>query len=458
MTDKAFQRTPVYALEKPASGDIDQGFTQIDFTVREKLWQQIGKPQSGGFFRGGLQPVVTSPLSLGILLKAGLAFQYNATDLPLGLNGGGPGGAQAGLDDPHPYKPIVLTADLTVVVPTAPGANSRIDLIEVAYTRSLNNLQARQFLNTSTDSFSPANVAKTLDPTVDSTLAYYAAAATPTTALAYKSGVVAGSPVAPAVDAGYMAVAYITVGTNVTQIVAANISDQRCLLALGMYLGRQIFTATGTYTPTPNTRAVHVRMIAGGGAGGGAATTISAQASAGAGGSSGQYQELNITGANAPQGGGTIPITGGAVVIGAGGTGVAGTIGNNGNDTTVVINGTTYDAAGGDGAGTVASLTPPQAIYGSVPLSNVAGADFYYANQGQPGVTLASTAAIGGAGASSPFGSGGSGISTTTTTAGVNAASSGYGAGGGGGANAASQSQKAGGNGSNGLLIIDEYI
>lgn len=454
MTDKAFQRTPVYALEKPASGDIDQGFTQVDFSIRELLWRKLASQQAGGFVRGGLAPQPTGPATLAVLLKAGLAFGYSATDTPSAING------QAGLDDPHPFKPIALTADLTVAVPTAPTSNSRIDLIEVSYCRNLNNSQSRQFLNATTDSFSPSNVPKTLDPTVDATLQYIAAAGSlPAGAagLVYRSGVVSGSPVAPTVDTGFMAIAYITVGTSVTTISAANISDQRALLLLGMFLGRQIFTASGTYTPTPNTRQVRVRMVAGGGAGGGAPATGASQASVGGGGSSGMYGELNLTGAVAPQGGGTIAITGGAVTIGTGGTGVSGTIGNNGSDTIIVINGTTYDVAGGDGSGVVGPGTPPSAVTGAIPVVSVPGSDFVFPEAGLPGFALSSACVVSGTGGANPFGIGGQGrVITSGNAAGANA-SQGYGGGGGGGGACASAAATAGGTGGNGLVIIDEY-
>jgi hypothetical protein len=449
MTDKAYQRTPVYALEKPLSGDIDQSVTQLDLTIRENLWREHGAPTTGMFMRNGFQPSATSPASMSVNLAPGLAFQYNGTDVPLSING------QSGLDDPHPFKPVVLSTLLNVVVPTAPGTNSRIDLIEVQYTRALDNLQSRQFLNTTTDSFSPSNVAKTLDPIVDTTLAYYAAAATPTTALAYKQGVPGASPSAPAVDTGYMAIAYIVVGTNVTTIVAANITDQRALMPLGKYLGRQVFSATGTYTPTPGARQVKVRMVGGGGGGGPGAATGASQASIGSGGQSGQYAEWTLLGATAPQGAGTIPITGGTVTVGA-----AGASSGNGGTTSAVVNGTTYSVGGGNagvgqgpGSPTLGANTNPN-------VTAVANSpDLVTWGDGSPGFAFGSsfgsfTEGSGGNGGSSPFGAGGAGGQSGGA---AGAAAMGFGGGGGGAFNSASATAILGGAGTAGLVIIDEW-
>jgi hypothetical protein len=118
-------------------------------------------------------------------------------------------------------------------------------LIEVRYNRDTNNPQSRNFLNPGTNAFAPANVDKTLDFNVDGTLAYYAAAAVPTTALAYKSGVAAVSPVAPATDTGYMALAHITVATGVLTIVAANIAVVRSVVNGGLYLGEDVTKSRG---------------------------------------------------------------------------------------------------------------------------------------------------------------------------------------------------------------------
>lgn len=229
MANNPYNRTPLYPLEKPLCDEVNQGFSQVDRSIRDTLFALLNGRQ--GFLKDGFLVSQSSPAALSVLLKAGVGFQDAAADVPSAIDG------VVGLDDLSRYKPIILGADLTVAVPTPPGADSRIDLLEVRYNRNTNNPQSRNFLNPATNAFAPANVDKTLDFNVDGTLAYYAAAAVPTTALAYKSGVAAGSPVAPAVDTGYMALARITVAAGVVTIVTANIEVARAVVDAGLYLG-----------------------------------------------------------------------------------------------------------------------------------------------------------------------------------------------------------------------------
>jgi len=215
MANNPYNRTVIYPLEKPLADDINQGFSQLDRSLRETMFSLLRGRD--GFLSTGFLVQASSPVAMSVLLKAGIGFQDAPTDVPSAVD------AVVGLDDLARYKPILLATDLTVAVPAAPGVNSRIDLIEVRYNRQTDNPQSRSFLDPVTNAFSPASVDKTLDFNVDGTLAYYAAAAVPTTALAYKSGVVAAVPVAPATDTGYLALVHITVGTAVVVINAANI-------------------------------------------------------------------------------------------------------------------------------------------------------------------------------------------------------------------------------------------
>jgi hypothetical protein len=444
MTDQAFNRTPIYPLEKPIADDINQGFSQADRALRDSLRSLFDK--RSGLVNGSFQVVAQSPNTLGVVIKAGTGFQDAPTDVVSSIGG------TVGIDDLSPYKPIVLTTDLNVAVPAAPGANSRIDLIEVRYDRKTNNQQSREFLDPATDAFAPALVPKTLDFNVDGTLAYYAATDIPTTALAYKSGVVAGSPVAPTTDTGYMPLAYITVGTGVLAITPANISDQRPVISTGGYLGRQVFEASGTYVPTPGTTKIVVRMVGAGGGGGGVANTAGNRAM-GAGGASGVFLDFEV------ENGGK-PIAGGAVVVFAGGPGVVGGNGLDGNNTSITINGTTYTAKGGRGAdpGTPTAPTTTAQMAGVTwPYGgSTSGTGISQAAQaGRESLMIPTGAMLGGQGGSCPLGTGGqNGLIFGADSNGQDGA--GYGAGG-GGASAETAVSKAGGAGAPGVVLIDEF-
>lgn len=208
-----------------------------------------------------------------------------------------------------------------------------------------------------------------------------------------------------------------------------------------LFIGRQLFTASGTYTPTPETKAVRVRMVGGGGGGGGA----QGGNACGGGGASGAYWEKFI---NVGPG-----LTGGAVTIGAAGTGgsTAGGNGGTGGDTSVVVQATTYTAKGGLGG--VGMLTPAgtfTALGGSKQAGTSAG-DVAFQEPGYPSLFINTSFYYAGKGGSSPLGAGGAPTVQTASAAGT--VGTGFGAGGSGGQGAA----QAGAVGTAGVVIIEEY-
>lgn len=208
-----------------------------------------------------------------------------------------------------------------------------------------------------------------------------------------------------------------------------------------IYVGTQRFTASGTYTPTPNTRVVRVRMTGGGGGGGGA----QGGNACGGGGASGVYWEKVINPAAA--------ITGGAVTIGAAGAAgsTGGGNGGTGGDTSVVIQTVTYTAKGGLGG--TGMLTPAgtfAALGGQVQAGSSAG-DVVLQGTGSPSTFINGSFYYAGNGGSNPLGGGGGTGALTTSAAGK--VGTGFGAGGGGGQGAA----QAGGAGTAGVVIIEEY-
>lgn len=241
---------------------------------------------------------------------------------------------------------------------------------------------------------------------------------------------------------------------NGNAILGNNDSDALTVNAHGanvaIPIGRQIFTTSGTYTPTTGTYRVRVRMVGGGGGGGGA----TGAANVGAGGGAGGYVEAWIDPGAA--------ITGGTVTIGTGGAGGDDTgaypagFGVAGGDTSAVIQGTTYTAGGGGGgAGSAAPSATALTAGGSAGAALSFGDVVAAGAPGSPGIKLSASLCVSGSGGSGPFGGGGGGV--TAGASGWPATNgTGYGSGGSGGSGAASTGY-AGGDGAPGLVIIEEY-
>lgn len=219
-----------------------------------------------------------------------------------------------------------------------------------------------------------------------------------------------------------------------------------CTAAAGTFIARQIFTSTATYTATVGATVDNIRCIGSGGGGGGAATTTGTTAAAGAGGGAGGYSERRVLAATA---------TGSTVTIGAAGT--AGAAGANAGGTGGNVTfGALLTANGGVGGGGGVANTIDTGSGNGAAGGTAAAGDINVPGQSTIGTTVFSIAtAVSSSGGNSQLGAGGPGVITATATAGN--AASGFGAGGSGGAVAASNTQVAGGAGSKGVCIVDEY-
>ena len=215
------------------------------------------------------------------------------------------------------------------------------------------------------------------------------------------------------------------------------------------YVGRllkiQVFYNSGIYNPTPGTKKVIVEMVGGGGGSAGSRAAASGQVSVGGAGGAGSYAKGQFT-----QNFSGVQITVGTK--GAGGTS-SGPYASDGGTSSF---GSLITAAGG-------SAGQPAGPTNSFPFSTVAAVVSGGANGaniiGTPGqgasasIAVSAVVVIESTGGSSQFGAGG--FITAFNAKGVNG--SGYGAGGGpskvNGGNAA----VAGGDGSQGLVIVWEY-
>lgn len=214
----------------------------------------------------------------------------------------------------------------------------------------------------------------------------------------------------------------------------------------GRLLNVQVFTASGTYTPTSGANTAIVEVIGGGGGGGGSGAATGSTVAVAQGGSSGSYAKVRLTSLSSQ----TVTIGGG----GAGGAAGA-NAGASGGQTTF---GSIITCPGGLGGQGASAQTPPfffgSSGPGAVCTTTATAIILSHGQTGNIGITLTLSDSIGGAGAASVFG-GGPGPVATTSSPGGSAVSKG--AGGGGAITTPSGSAQAGGNGAPGVVIVWEY-
>ncbi|WP_321789231.1 hypothetical protein [Burkholderia pyrrocinia] len=246
-------------------------------------------------------------------------------------------------------------------------------------------------------------------------------------------------------------------GDNSTKLATTAWYQNQIAAGIGVFLGVQVFTASGTYTPgtytvsgqTVTAKKARVRACGAGGAGGSITFTTSSQIAIAAGGNSGAIGEVVIMSGLASQ----------TVTIGAGGA--PGAQGNNpGGSGGTTSFGTLLVCPGGQGGYGGAGFAPPGAVFANGLINTCTSASPATAvvlgstSIGGTGQGPALSVALGGIGANcAEFGSGGNGGG-----GGVGNPAVGRGAGGGGaGQGASSASGATGGAGGPGYLIVEEY-
>lgn len=225
-----------------------------------------------------------------------------------------------------------------------------------------------------------------------------------------------------------------------TSAILANLKLAMTTLTPGRLLGKRILTTSGTYTPTVGTKSIIVEAIGGGGAGGGSVATTSVQQSSGSGGSSGGYVMASFTSG----------FSGASFNIGSGGSAAVGANGGGGSTTSFL----TINAGGGRG-GSVGTASTSAVISGTDGGIASGGDINAIGSFGNSGIVYTATVALGGFGGSSKVYPGSGGVARASVGDGFAAA--GYGCGGGGANSGASGISRAGGIGTQGLIIIWEY-
>jgi hypothetical protein len=237
----------------------------------------------------------------------------------------------------------------------------------------------------------------------------------------------------------------VNVGDRVT-LASDGAAAWRGLSAVtGRLIAVRVFTASGTYTPTPGMQTARLRGIGGGGAGGGGTLPSAGNVSLGSPGGSASYGEAIFTAAQI----GVSQV----VTIGAGGTAAAGVAGSNGGTTSF---GSLLSLPGGIGGSAFNNVAAPN-VNGTGTYSTApSGANLVAARGSASSLTTAvsATSGQGGPGGSSQFGLGGPGGGANNN--GISAVN--YGAGGAGSlCNNAGGGSFAGGAGMSGIIIIEEY-
>ena len=211
----------------------------------------------------------------------------------------------------------------------------------------------------------------------------------------------------------------------------------------------QVFTATGTYTPTTGMAYCVITAVGSGGGGGGAISTTGGSSSGAGGG-----------GGGAAQGSFSAATIGASQTVTIGAAGIAGTsIANGGNGNTTSV-GALVAASGGSGGAfninqtQVVMTTPGTGGVGSTGTVLAGG------NGGTMGVCNAAiTLATGGTGGASGLGIGGGGAGAGKFgTGAANGTAGTTGGGGGGAACVGTGSSATGGAGGGGYVIVYEYI
>lgn len=207
---------------------------------------------------------------------------------------------------------------------------------------------------------------------------------------------------------------------------------------------KQIFTASGTYTPSSGMQYAIIECVGSGASGGGVASSSSQ--GAGGGGGGGSYSRAYVTAAQ----------VGASQTVTVGAAGAAPSAGNNnGNDGADVSVGTLCVGKGGSkGSGAAANTGAAGGAGGVAGTGDVTVPGEAGANGVTASITTDITPVSRGGSAGMQFGAGGKASFPPAT----GADGSLYGGGGAGGADTGSGGNKAGGAGAKGIVIITEFL
>lgn len=448
---KSLDRKIVYPGQIPLETDL-LGSNQMAMVA-------IGKLAAAMFGTSGvvngLSVAPNTPASLGVVVSPGEIYQLQNLEstayssLPADTN--------------HTVVKQGILLDPTVLACPAPAtAGFSVNyLIEASYYESDTGNTVLPFYNASNPSqaFSGPNNTGAQSATVRAARVQLQA----------KQGIAAptGSQLTPAADAGYIALAVVTVANGQTGITSSNITPVASLVVMtnsilgmlgalngGRLIAVRKITASGTYVPSPGVSSVVVDIMGGGASGAGTVAALSGQAACGGGGGGGSHAIVYLTSGFA----GGVPVT-----IGAGGVSTLGQQGNAGGASSF---GSIISCPGGAGAAQgigfsasayvapgLGALSPSVATGPGITALVTAGG-----SAGTPGLIISNSIVIAGAGANSPYGVGSNGPGSSAVGQSASGLpSQGFGAGGAGGYSTSGGNPGTGGAGTPGVCFIYEY-
>ncbi len=254
-----------------------------------------------------------------------------------------------------------------------------------------------------------------------------------------------------------------TAGVDTTRVVTP--AGLAAALAAGgagyKFSRRRAFSSNTNYTPTAGTDLIHVVMCGGGGGGGGADSSTSTESAASAAGGGSGAETIDFW-LNYPADF-SAPI---ALVVGNGGNGgnSSGTDGANGTDSEFGSIGVAKRGLGGGGVAAggllfIAETGAARSSNGTLPSGGLRfhGQDGGNATRGDGGTGSQLIQVTSGDGGNSYLGGAGRGATTNAATSIAGRDGGNYGSGG-GGAVAKSTTGAPGGDGANGIIIIEEYV
>lgn len=222
----------------------------------------------------------------------------------------------------------------------------------------------------------------------------------------------------------------MTANGNVDTATSSQYYDALSTALGGRLIGTQVFTSSGTYTPSVGVKSIIVEAIGGGGASGNVAATAANQNAASASGSQGAYAKARYTSG----------FNGVAVTIGSGGVPNGGGGGNGGNGGSTIF-GSLLTCPGGKGSNVGVAQIPPFNNGGAIGSDQPSGTGIINSLYGLyslwPVVVVAGQAVNFANATGTPLGR--------------------YGMGGDGVANGASQATRTGNTGTPGYVIVWEY-
>lgn len=183
--------------------DLNKVSTRLEkFMLDKVLYELIGRTNEG-FFQDSMKVTRVSNNELSV--KAGMGFQYLVDDIFL----------------PN-MKPMFLSANLSVIVPTANPTNDRIDILVIKAELVNGSSESRKYKDAFTN-----------DITNQSTVVTKEWVGT----VQIVSGVADPAPVAPAIPAGYVKISEVLVEAANGVTSEVNLTDFRVLLPLAGTVG-----------------------------------------------------------------------------------------------------------------------------------------------------------------------------------------------------------------------------